>query len=83
METFELVETVGTEEEATLVVGFLETHGIKASIESLFFHQEPMSFGQLGEVRILVATEEADRARRLLASREGESPDARDTEEEV
>ncbi len=83
MDNWEVVETLGTEEEATLVVGFLATHGIQASVESLFFHQEPMSFGQLGEVRVLVAAVEAERAKQLLADRDEERREAREGEEEV
>jgi hypothetical protein len=66
MDQWEVVRTVGTEEEASLVAGFLESRGISASIESLRFHQEPVNFGRLGEVRVLVAAAEADRAREIL-----------------
>lgn len=57
MSDWEIVRTVGTEEEATLIVGFLEAAGIAARVESLRFHQEPVNFGKLGEVRVLVPAE--------------------------
>lgn len=70
MDNWEIVETVGTEEEASLVAGFLEAEGIASQIESLLFHQEPATFGSLGEVRILVHANDLDRARQLIAERE-------------
>ncbi|MEZ5314075.1 MAG: DUF2007 domain-containing protein [Thermoanaerobaculia bacterium] len=88
MSDWKVVETVGTEEEATLVAGFLEAEGIPSRIESLLFHQEPTNFGALSEVRIHVPETELERARAILESREtstsglgegelgGEEPDA-------
>ena len=70
MEGWEIVKTVGTEEEATLVAGFLEGSGLPVEIESLLFHQEPVTFGHLGEVRVLVPAEHRDEALRLLAASE-------------
>lgn len=54
MSDWEVVRTLGTEEEASLVAGFLVSRGIEARVESLRFHQEPVNFGNLGEVRVLV-----------------------------
>lgn len=70
MDNWEIVETVGTEEEAALVAGFLEAEGIASQIESLLFHQEPATFGKLGEVRILVHAKDVERARQLVEERE-------------
>jgi len=67
MSDWEIVQTLGTEEEATLVVGFLEARGVRAEIESLLFHQEPVNFSPLGEVRVRVPSADAERARALLA----------------
>jgi hypothetical protein len=67
---WEIVETFGTEEEANLVAGYLASQGIDARIESLLFHQEPMTFGALSEVRVLVPAPELDRAAALVAERE-------------
>jgi len=65
-DAWEIVRTVGTDEEAALVAGFLRSRDITVEIESLLFHQEPVTFGRLGEVRIRVPAEEADRALELL-----------------
>lgn len=69
-DNWEIAETVGTEEEASLVAGFLEAEGIASQVESLLFHQEPATFGKLSEVRILVHAEDVERARKLIAARE-------------
>lgn len=66
MDDWEVVRTLGTEEEAALIAGYLESQGIRAEIESLLFHQEPVNFGRLGEVRVKVPGAEAGRARQLL-----------------
>jgi hypothetical protein len=66
MSDWEIVRTVGTEEEATLIVGFLESAGIAARVESLRFHQEPVNFGKLGEVRVLVPADSVVSATELL-----------------
>lgn len=68
MSDWEIVTTVGTEEEAALVGGFLEAAGIPAEIESLLFHQEPVTFGRLGEVRVRVPADRLDEARAVLAA---------------
>jgi len=70
MSDWEIVETVGTDEEATLVAGYLESEGVPARLESLVFHQEPVTFGRLGEVRIFVPAGDVERARRLLDERD-------------
>lgn len=70
MENWEIAETVGTEEEASLVAGFLEAQGIASQVESLLFHQEPATFGKLSEVRILVHADDVARARILIEERE-------------
>jgi len=75
MDNWEIVETVGTEEEAALVAGFLEAEGIASQVESLLFHQEPATFGKLGEVRILVAAADLERARQLIEEREDSPPE--------
>ena len=66
MDGWEVVSTLGNEEEASLVAGFLESRGVRTSIESLLFHQEPVNFGRLGEVRVLVPEADAAAARALL-----------------
>jgi|MudIll2142460700_1097286.scaffolds.fasta_scaffold597050_2 hypothetical protein len=66
MNGWKVVRTVGTEEEASLVAGFLQSRGVAANIESLLFHQEPVNFGRLGEVRVLVNGADEERARAVL-----------------
>jgi hypothetical protein len=65
-----IVRTVGTEEEAAVIEGYLRALDIPAQVESLLFHQEPVTFGRLGEVRVRVPADRADEAERLLAERE-------------
>lgn len=72
---WEIVETVGTEEEANLVAGFLEAEGIPSRIESLLFHQEPTTFGALSEIRIHVHAGDRERAHALLEAREDAVPE--------
>jgi hypothetical protein len=67
-----IVRTVGTEEEAAVIEGYLRAQDVPAQVESLLFHQEPVTFGRLGEVRVRVPPDRADEAERLLA--ELESP---------
>lgn len=71
-EEWPILETVGTEEEAHLIAGFLDSLEIPCAVESLRFHQEPVNFGRLGEVRLRVPTESIERARRALAERRSE-----------
>jgi len=73
MSDWEIVETVGTDEEAALIAGYLESEGVPARVESLLFHQEPVTFGRLGEVRIFVPGADVERARELLAGRDAPS----------
>lgn len=82
-DNWEIAETVGTEEEASLVAGFLEAEGIASQIESLLFHQEPATFGKLSEVRILVHAADVERARQLIAAREDAEVPVEDVPGEV
>ncbi len=69
-EEWEIVKIVGTEEEATIVVGFLNSSGIPAEVESLLASELPADFGHLGEVRVRVPAERAAEAKEALNSRE-------------
>ena len=69
-DTWETVAVVGTDEEAALIEGFLTASGLTAEVESLVFHQEPVTFGRLGEARVRVPAEQAEEARGLLAERD-------------
>jgi len=66
-EPWEVVRTEGTEEDAALVVGLLRSRGVRCRIYSLLYHQEPVTFGALGSVHVLVPTLELEAARTVLA----------------
>jgi hypothetical protein len=69
-EEWEIVKIVGTEEEATVVVGFLQSSGIEAVVESLHASEFPTDIGDLANVNIRVPPERADEAKALLNQRE-------------
>ena len=69
-EEWEIVKIVGSEEEATVVVGFLESSGIEAEAESLFASEFPTDIGELATVNIRVPPDQAEEARALLNQRE-------------
>ena len=69
-EEWEIVKIVGTEEEATIVVGFLQSSGIEAEVESLRASEFPTDIGDLANVNIRVPAERAEEARALLNQRE-------------
>ncbi|MCL4838131.1 MAG: DUF2007 domain-containing protein [Thermoanaerobaculia bacterium] len=71
---WQTVEVLGSEEEATLVAGFLENQGIPTRIESLRFTQAPVDFGGLSEIRVNVPADRLAEAEALLASREDAEP---------
>ena len=64
------ITSVGTEDEARLLQGFLEAEGIPCQFESLKFNMEPINFGTMGEIRIYVAAENEQAAHDLLRERE-------------
>ena len=66
------ITSVGTDDEARLLQGFLEAEGIAAQIENVKFHMEPINFGTMGDIRIYVASEDEERAVRLLKERDRE-----------
>ena len=73
---------VGTEEEATLAVGFLNSNGIEAQVESLHSSELPTDFGRLGEVHIMVPADRLDEAQQLLEQADAEPVPAAETETE-
>lgn len=78
---WETLEVLGTEEEAALVCGFLESQGVPCQVESAHSHEFPVNVTALGNVRVEVPVERLEEARRLLAEREG-SPVLADDEED-
>src|SRR5258705_282966 len=69
-EEWEIIKIVGTEEEATVVVGFLQSSGIEAEAESLRPSEFPADIGELGNINIRVPARQAGEARALLNRRE-------------
>lgn len=64
------IASTGTEDEATLLRGFLEAEGIPAQIENVKFSMEPINFGTMGDIRIYVGEQDEQRAQELLRQRE-------------
>lgn len=64
------IASVGTEEEAKLLQGFLEAEGVPAQIENVKFNMEPINFGTMGDIRVYVSAEDEERALLLLKHRE-------------
>lgn len=63
------ITSVGNDEEARLLAGFLEAEGIPAEVESLRFSMEPVNVGTMSEIRVYVGAEDEHRALELLESR--------------
>jgi hypothetical protein len=64
------IASTGTEDEATLIRGFLEAEGIPAQIENVKFSMEPINFGTMGDIRIYVSAQDEQRAQELMKQRE-------------
>lgn len=67
---WETLEVLGTEEEAELICGYLESQGIPCQVESAHSHEFPVNVTALGNVRVEVPAERVEEARKLLADRE-------------
>lgn len=75
------IASTGTEDEATLLRGFLEAEGIPANVENVKFQMEPINFGTMGDIRVYVRAEHELRAQELLRSREQQAAQLDDDEE--
>ena len=64
------IASTGSEDEATLLRGFLDNEGIPAQIENVKFSMEPINFGTMGDIRIYVSAQDEERAQQILRSRE-------------
>jgi hypothetical protein len=64
-----IVKDVGTDEEAMVVVGFLENSGIPAEVDSLQSSELPLG-DNIDSVRVRVPAERAEEAIALLNTRE-------------
>jgi hypothetical protein len=80
-EAWKAAKIVGTEEEATLAVGFLNNNGVEAEVESLHASEFPTDFGHLGEVHVMVPPEQLAEAQLLLEEVEAEAAATADQEE--
>lgn len=77
------ITSVGTDDEARLLQGFLEAEGVPAQIENVKFSMEPINFGVMGDIRIYVPADEEQRAVELLKKRNAEYDQLDDDEETV
>jgi hypothetical protein len=68
--------SVGDDETATLMAGFLEAQDIPAVVEGPASTPFPEDFGAFGMSRVMVPPDRVDEARRLLAERQGMSAKA-------
>jgi hypothetical protein len=75
------IASMGTENEAALLSGFLDAEGIPAQVESVKFKMEPINFGTMGEIRVYVPREHESRAQQLLRERNREYEQLDDDEE--
>jgi hypothetical protein len=75
------IASVGTEDEAKLLQGFLQAEGLEAQIEDVEFHMAPTTFGTMGDIRIYVKADDETRAQELLRKREEEYESLDDDEE--
>jgi hypothetical protein len=75
------IASMGTEDEAALLSGFLDAAGIPAQIENVKFKMEPINFGAMGEIRVYVPREHEERAQQLLRERDREYEQLDDDEE--
>ncbi len=75
------IASTGTEDEATLLRGFLENEGIPAQVENVKFSAEPINFGTMGDIRVYVPSEHEARAVELLRSRDRQAEQLDDDDE--
>ena len=64
------ITSVGTDDEARLLKGFLDAEGVPAQIENVKFSMEPINFGTMGDIRVYVSSEDEARAQQLMKQRE-------------
>ena len=77
---WEILEVVGTEEEAGIMVGYLESQGMPAQMDSAHSHEFPVNVSALGNVRVEVPAGRAEEARQLLEQREALGADEQPSE---
>lgn len=69
----EMVYACKDDEEAEIIIGFLNSHGIEANIDSDMPH---IAFPVEDDSKIYVNSEDAEQARELLASRNAEGAES-------
>lgn len=69
-ETWIEIASTGSEDEASLIKGFLDAEGIQAQIENVRFSMEPTTFGKMGDIRVYVGAQDENRAMELMRQRE-------------
>jgi intracellular sulfur oxidation DsrE/DsrF family protein len=77
------LEDAGAETEAAIVVGFLESLGIKATAMDRSFHQTPAQNDELMDIVIAVPASQLEAARAAMANRETGFASAKEGEETV
>ena len=75
------IASTGSEDEATILRGFLQNEGINAEIEAVKFTMEPVTFGAMGEIRVFVPQEFEAQAMELMRQREAMSQKLDDDED--
>jgi hypothetical protein len=76
------VASVGNDDEATLIAGFLESQDISCEVEGPSGGTPwPENLGAFGMSRVMVPPERADEAKRLLADRERMSLKSQDDDD--
>ncbi len=75
------IASSGTEDEARILQGFLQSEGIPASVESVKFTMEPTNFGKMGDIRIYVPADEEAKAMELVRERQREYDSLKDDED--
>ena len=66
VERWKDIYTTYDESEAAIIVGLLEEMGVTCRVESARISAIPVSVGKMGELKVLVHLEDADKAVRLL-----------------
>ena len=66
------VASVGQDDEAALIAGFLEAQGIPAEVEGPSMSPFPEDLGAFGASRVMVPPDRAEEAQAALARRERE-----------
>lgn len=78
-----VLRAVSTDEEASVLAGFLEAEGIECTVESINASQLPETLGDLAEIRVLVPAGRLAEAEKLLEGREETWKKARSDEDAI